>query len=58
MVLRSLAGAAVTFLMLAGPMQADSPLRSGPQVGSANNRSGFLPQWVSGPTAGKQLCPV
>ena len=58
MLLRSLAGAAVTFLMLAGPMQADGPLRSGPQVGSPNNRNGFFPNWVSGPTAGKSLCPV
>ena len=55
---RLLAGAAFAFLMLAGPVQADGPLRSGPQVGSANNRSGFCPQWVTGPCAGKSLCPV
>jgi hypothetical protein len=55
---RLLAGSAFTFLLLAGSMQADEPLRSGPPVGSPNNRSGFLPQWVSGPTAGKHLCPV
>jgi hypothetical protein len=55
---RLLAGAACAFLMLAGPMQADSPLRSGPQVGAANNRNGFYPQWVTGPCAGQRLCPV
>jgi hypothetical protein len=44
--------------MLAGPVQADVPLRSGPPVGSANDRSGFFPQWVTGPGAGKRLCPV
>jgi hypothetical protein len=55
---RFLAGAACALLMLAGPAQADSPLRSGPPVGAANNRSGFFPQWVTGPQAGKNLCPV
>jgi hypothetical protein len=53
-----LLAAACTFLMLAGPSQADNPLRSGPPVGSANDRSGFRPQWVTGPCAGKGLCPV
>ena len=55
---RLLASAACAFLMLAGPLQADNPLRSGPPVGSANDRSGFCPQWVTGPCAGKRLCPV
>jgi hypothetical protein len=58
MATRLLAVAGCAFLMLAGPMQADNPLRSGPPVGSPNDRSGFLPNWVSGPTADKQLCPV
>jgi hypothetical protein len=55
---RLLAGAACAFLTLAGLVQADSPLRSGPPVGAANDRSGFFPQWVTGPDAGKRLCPV
>lgn len=55
---RSLAGAACALLMLAAPIQADNPLRSGPPVGSANNRRGFFPQWVTGPCAGQSLCPV
>jgi hypothetical protein len=44
--------------MLAGVLQADSPLKSGPPVGSANDRDGFHPKWVTGPCAGKRLCPV
>jgi hypothetical protein len=55
---RLLASAVCAFLMLAGPLQADSPLRSGPPVGAANDRNGFFPQWVTGPCAGKRLCPV
>jgi hypothetical protein len=55
---RFLACAACAFLLLAGPLQADTPLRSGPQVGSGNDRRGFCPQWVTGPCAGKRLCPV
>jgi len=55
---RFLAGAACALLMVGGPVQADSPLRSGPQVGSRNDRDGFCPQWVTGPCAGKRLCPV
>jgi hypothetical protein len=55
---RSLAGAACVLLLLAGSTQADPPLQSGPPVGSTNNRGGFFPKWVTGPCAGKQLCPV
>jgi hypothetical protein len=55
---RFLAGAVCAFLLFAGSVQADGPLRSGPPVGSANDRSGFLPQWVTGPCAGKRVCPV
>ena len=58
MAARLLAGAAFAVLLIAGPMRADEPLRSGPQVGSANDRRGFSPQWVTGPCAGKRLCPV
>jgi hypothetical protein len=55
---RFLSFAACAFVMLACPMRADSPLRSGPPVGAANDRDGFFPQWVTGPCAGKHLCPV
>ena len=41
-----------------GPVLADTPLRSGPPVGARNDRSGFVPRFVTGPTAGKRLCPV
>jgi hypothetical protein len=57
MVPRFLAGTACT-LLLAGSLHADTPLRSGPPVGSANDRDGFNPKWVAGPCAGKRLCPV
>jgi hypothetical protein len=55
---RFLAGAACAILLLAGPMQADGPLRSGPPAGSRNDREGFCPKWVTGPCAGDRLCPV
>lgn len=55
---RVLAGAAAFYLLLAAPMQADGPLQSGPPVGARNNRSGFMPQWVTGPCANERLCPV
>jgi hypothetical protein len=55
---RSLAGAACAFFLVAAVTQADNPLRSGPQVGSRNDRGGFMPKWVTGPCAGKRLCPV
>jgi hypothetical protein len=55
---RFLAGATCALLILVGPLQAEPPLRSGPQVGTANDRNGFKPQWVTGPCAGKNLCPV
>ena len=34
------------------------PLRSGPNVGEENNRSGFRPEIVTGAAAGQRLCPV
>jgi hypothetical protein len=55
---RLLSGAACALLMLAGSVQADGPLKSGPQVGARNDRRGFMPQWVTGPCAGQRLCPV
>jgi hypothetical protein len=55
---RLIAGGALAVLLLAGNVQATDPLKSGPQVGSKNNKSGFLPQHVTGPTAGQRLCPV
>jgi hypothetical protein len=53
-----LAGVACSRLALAGDLNAGEPLRSGPPVGSANDREGFCPKWVTGPCAGKRLCPV
>jgi hypothetical protein len=53
-----MAGAACAFFLLTGATHADAQLRSGPQVGAANDRSGFCPKWVTGPYAGKRLCPV
>ncbi len=47
-----------TLFMLVGFMQADAPLKSGPPVGPRNDRDGFTPKWVTGPCAGKRLCPV
>ena len=55
---RLFAAGACALLMLAGAIHADGPLRSGPPVGSANDRDGFFPNWVTGPCAGKRLCPV
>jgi hypothetical protein len=39
-------------------VQTQVPLKSGPQVGAENNRRGFFPQWVTGPSAGQRRCPV
>lgn len=44
--------------LLAGSSAAAGELKSGPQVGESNNRSGFKPQFITGPTAGKPVCPV
>jgi hypothetical protein len=43
--------------LLAGTALADD-LKSGPQVGCENDRRGFRPEFVTGPAAGKSLCPV
>jgi hypothetical protein len=54
---RLIASAALAALLL-GDVQAAPPLKSGPPVGAENDRSGFRPQFVTGPTAGARLCPV
>ena len=38
--------------------RAADNLKSGPPVGAENDRSGFRPQFVTGPSAGRSLCPV
>jgi hypothetical protein len=55
---RLITSAAVAALLLAGATPAEQPLKSGPQVGARNNRSGFLPQFVAGPGTGERRCPV
>jgi hypothetical protein len=58
MISRLVASAALAVLLSAGSVQAQGPLKSGPPVGTANDRSGFYPQYVTGPCAGQRLCPV
>ncbi len=55
---RLVVSAALAALLFGGDVQAEAPLNSGPPVGAKNNRSGFLPQFVAGPSAGQSLCPV
>jgi hypothetical protein len=55
---RLIAGAALATLLLGGRASAEDPLKSGPPVGAENNRDGFYPQWVAGPSAGQHRCPV
>ena len=55
---RLITGTALAFLLLAGSGRAGGPLKSGPPVGAANDRDGFRPQFVAGPSAGQRLCPV
>jgi hypothetical protein len=55
---RLIAGAALAAVLLGGILQAEDPLKSGPQVGAANDRNGFHPQFVAGPSTGQSLCPV
>ena len=57
MTARLIAGACAVML-LAVPAFADDPLKSGPPVGTKNNRGGFFPQLVTGPGAGERRCPV
>ena len=55
---RLIGGAALAVLLLGGSVLAGDPLKSGPAVGAANDRQGFYPQWVTGPSAGQRRCPV
>ena len=55
---RLIASTALAALLLGGTLQAKDPLRSGPPVGAENDRRGFYPQWVTGPSAGQRRCPV
>jgi hypothetical protein len=55
---RLFASAALAACLLGGNLLAWDPLKSGPPVGADNNRSGFRPAYVAGPSAGQKLCPV
>lgn len=48
----------LTVVLLTGGVATAADLRSGPPVGAANDRSGFRPQFVAGPSAGQRYCPV
>ena len=52
------ASAALAALLFAGDKLVEPPLKSGPPVGAQNDRSGFRPLYVAGPSAGQRLCPV
>jgi len=58
MIPRLIASTALAALLLGGNVQAEEPLKSGPQAGENNNRRGFVPQFVTGPFAGQRRCPV
>jgi hypothetical protein len=58
MSMRLIAGAALAGLLFAGDALAEDVLKSGPQVGSHNDRRGFRPQFVTGPYTGQSRCPV
>jgi hypothetical protein len=45
-------------VLLAGSVAAADDLKSGPPVGARNDRNGFVPRFVAGPSAGLKLCPV
>lgn len=44
--------------LLFGGLTLAADLRSGPQVGNANDRGAFFPKWVAGPFADLRRCPV
>jgi hypothetical protein len=44
--------------LLVGGIPELPPLKSGPAVGTQNNRSGFFPTYVAGAFTGQQRCPV
>jgi len=48
----------LAIILLCGRVQAADPLKSGPQVGAKNDRSGFVPKFVAGAGAGERMCPV
>ena len=50
--------ACLVVALVGGDLKAKMPLRSGPAVGTENERSGFRPTFVAGPSAGQRLCPV
>jgi hypothetical protein len=52
-----IASAALAAMLFAGTPGLGT-LKSGPQVGSRNNRGAFFPQLVTGPGAGERRCPV
>ena len=49
---------ALAVVLIAGGVAAAADLKSGPPRGAGNDRSGFRPKFVAGPSAGKSLCPV
>ena len=50
--------ACLALALFAGSAIAANDLKSGPQPGEPNNRSGFKPNLVAGAFAGQRLCPV
>jgi hypothetical protein len=56
MSLRFVAGPVLAAVLFGSVLYAEEPLKSGPAVGARNNRSGFVPKYVSGP--GQPRCPV
>jgi hypothetical protein len=56
MTARLFAGAALAAVLFGGNVQAADPLKSGPPVGDQNDRRGFRPQFVAGPS--QPRCPV
>jgi hypothetical protein len=55
---RFIASAALAALLLGGDARAQGLLKSGPPVGAANDRSGFMPKWVAGFCTNQRICPV
>jgi hypothetical protein len=45
-------------LSMALALVAGGDLKSGPPVGADNDRRGFKPELVAGPSTGQRLCPV
>jgi hypothetical protein len=58
MIPQFIASAALAVVLLGSSAQVQAPLKSGPQVGARNNRSGFCPDWVAGFCAKQNICPV